>query len=98
MSAVATVDEVEAVRDEMHREIEGLRYQMSELERRVAAGPAAPFKPRPLAERLAGLAQMRALREQILRERGGAPLPSSADEIRQMREERTAHILGEDVE
>ena len=98
MAAVATTDDVDAVREEMHREVDGLRRKLGDLERRVAAASGAPFKPRPRAERLAGLAQMRALREQILRERGGVPLPSSADEIRQMREERTAHILGEDVE
>jgi hypothetical protein len=43
---------------------------------------------------LAALEQARALRGEILRARGGEPLPDSALEIRRIRDERTDELAG----
>lgn len=54
--------------------------------------PGAPSPSRSREERLAGLDEMRKLREAILAERGGVPLPPLAPDIAAMREERASEI------
>nr|HID12319.1 type II toxin-antitoxin system Phd/YefM family antitoxin [Anaerolineae bacterium] len=46
------------------------------------------------ARRRAWLEEARALRERILKRRGGVPLPDSVEELRALREERDEQIMG----
>lgn len=60
-------------------------HKLEELEK--VAGPAR-------AERMAALAQARAVRERILAERGGSFLPDVAEDLRHLREERDLELAG----
>ncbi|NLC58760.1 MAG: hypothetical protein GX774_18150 [Armatimonadetes bacterium] len=85
----------EAVREELVKEIEALRREVADLKRMMTPTFVAGYGPPTKEERLAGLQRLREFREEMLRRRGGVPLPPSAEEIARMREERTAQILGE---
>jgi hypothetical protein len=98
MAGVATMDDVDAVREEMHREVDGLRQKLAEIQRLVRPVGETARPRRSYEQRMEDLRKMREVREMILRERSGELLPSSADEIARMREERTAHLLGEVAE
>ena len=58
----------------------------------VRPTPLPPVTPELTARRLVALDEMRKAREQILAERGGIPFESSAEIIREAREERSCQI------
>ena len=66
---------------------------IEDLERLETLG-GMPSSPQSVQERLAALERAAAVRRMILRQRRGKLLPSSAETIRQMREERTHAITG----
>lgn len=90
MADTATSAEIK----EMRGEIADLRQEVDRLRRLVEGLPGAQRRP-TREEQLAALDEARRLREEILRRRGGQPLPPSADDIARARDERAAQILGE---
>jgi hypothetical protein len=90
MADTATSAEIK----EMRREIADLRREVDYLRRLVDGLPAGQRRP-TREEQLAALDDIRQIREEILRKRGGVPLPPSAEEIALARDERAAQILGE---
>lgn len=60
----------------------------------LQAANAARRAPRTAEERMAALGRAAAVRRLILAQRKGKPLPSSAEMIRQLREERTRDLTG----
>lgn len=88
MSDTAVLEEVKTLRGEVAQ----LRWEMAELRRLVQGMPGVRAAPRSVEERRASLERLRELRERILAERGGVPLPPAAPEIAAMREERADEI------
>ncbi|MBI3945438.1 MAG: hypothetical protein HY321_05940 [Armatimonadetes bacterium] len=80
---------LESLRDE----VQELREDVREIRRLLAVRAIPGFTLPSREERLAGVEELRRLREAILKERGGVLMPSSAEEIRAMREERSDELL-----